>query len=86
MALDSSIQEGCGMVYNYTASNGRIIGESQMGRDLQGSDCSIIAVLFGNLLGGTEKNLRQNNRDSIQVPPEYTYRYTSQLFNDAVSC
>ena len=43
------------MVYNYIASNGRILGESQSGKDFQGSDRSIIEVLFGNVLGGTEK-------------------------------
>ena len=48
-------EAGCGMVYNYITSNGRILGESQSGKDLQGSDCSIIEVLFRNFLGGTEK-------------------------------
>ena len=43
------------MVYNYMASNGRILGESQSGNDLPGSDRSIIEILFGNFLGGTEK-------------------------------
>jgi hypothetical protein len=43
------------MVYNYIASNGRILVESQSGNDLQGSDRSIIELLFGNFLGGTEK-------------------------------
>jgi hypothetical protein len=44
------------MIYNYILSNGRILGEGQSGKDLQGSDCSIIEVLFGNFLGGTEKS------------------------------
>jgi hypothetical protein len=43
------------MVYNYITSNGRILGECQRGRELEGSDRNKIEVLFRNFLGWTEK-------------------------------
>jgi hypothetical protein len=49
------LKAGCRMVYNYITSNDTILGESQSGKDFQGSNCNIIEVLFGSFLGGTEK-------------------------------
>jgi hypothetical protein len=43
------------MVYDYIALNVRILGESQIGKNLRGSDRSIIEVIFGIFLGVTEK-------------------------------
>jgi hypothetical protein len=71
------------MVYSYIASNGRILGESQNGKDLQGSDCSIIEVLFGNFLGGTEKT---SGRTAAIRSRYLLNTRTATPFNDAVGC
>jgi len=46
------------------ASNDRIHGENQSEKYLQGSDCSLIEVLFGNFLGGTEET--SGRTDALQ--------------------
>jgi hypothetical protein len=57
----------------YTASNGGITGKWQSKKDLEGSGCGQIELLFWNLPGGTEKNLSKDrrgpDRDFNWVPP-----------------
>jgi hypothetical protein len=63
---------------DYIASDGRVIDEWWIGKDLGGSSHSVIELLSWNFLGGTEENYRNLNHDALcpgrdlnQTPPEY---------------